>query len=232
MDTRRQALDIAGRRQGLELGEIQRKRDAIRYLLQTVNQGYQNKKAEQAAEKAQKDAEPGFFGSGGGMAVGSLAGMGVGALAGGLQGAMLGGMIGTGTGAVADVALAPGTPGAAAGAQRVANMPNTLMAYDQYYGQEAQGRRQAETDLLKARTGAYNRANPTPPNWPVRKEINKAFDEYMEGKKKLVSEPTFVSPFGLQRQFQPGMMPAPLRPRTGWDGKPLPSHFPPGGLDF
>ncbi len=238
MDTRRQALDIAGRRQGLELGEIQRKRDAIRYLLQTVNQGYQNKKAEQAAEKAQKDAEPGFFGSGGGAAVGAGAGMALGALlaiptaglsipaaagmtgglvampaagaaaAGGMSalgGAALGGLAGGAVGGIADVAMAPGTPGAMAGNQRMTNMPGTMMAYDQYYGQGAQKRRQAQTDLLEARTGAYQRQNQPPPNWPAREEINKLFDEYMRSQKskKLVGDPTFTSPFGLQTQYQP-----------------------------
>jgi len=157
MDTRRHAFDLMGRRHGLELGEADAKKAAINRLLMGVAAGRQQKKAEQAAA----DAEPGFFGSGGGTSAGALVGAGIGTLIAPGAGTMLGATLGGAAGGVADVALAPGTPGAAAGAQQAANLPSSLIAYDRYYGEEAQADRGARRGLRKAQTDYYNRRDAT-----------------------------------------------------------------------
>ncbi len=59
------------------------------------------------AERRAKEAEPGFFGSGGGGATGSLIGTGIGALVGGPAGAAIGGSIGGAVGGGVDAAVRP-----------------------------------------------------------------------------------------------------------------------------
>jgi hypothetical protein len=193
-----------GQRQGLELSEGDRRRDALYGVFDAYAAKQQRKKAEKAAEAA----EPGFFGSGGGAAAGSAAGLGIGALlaapTGGVSmiaGAGLGGAIGGAAGGLTDVAMAPGSRGAAAGSQRVANMPQNLMAYDQHYGGAARGQRQAETDLLEARTRAADRSNPTPPPW-TEDIVTAIIQGYMQNTQggqsrqkpqRLISDPTYTN---------------------------------------
>lgn len=156
MDTRRQAFDLLGREQSLRLNRADRERQNRLGVIDAWTRGRLRKQAQKEAEEAQG----GFFGSGGGTAVGSLAGLGIGALVPGasIATAALGGTIGGAAGGVADVAMAPGTRGAAAGAQQAANLPSSLMAYDQYSRQgELQGARQG---LIEAQTGYYERGNP------------------------------------------------------------------------
>lgn len=233
MDSRRQALNLLGRTQGLELSEADRRRDAVFRVMDAYAAMKQRKKAEEAAEDS-----GGFFGSGGGAAVGSLAGMGVGALAGGVPGALVGGMVGGAGGGVADIAVAPGSRGAAAGNQQVANLPRNLMGWDQYYGAGAQEDRRlaqeqqgARTALLEAQTAAANRSHQ-----PLTRDVvDNIVDGYLQRsgrggttaqqEKALPGAQTYTSPFGLQPQYPPA---ARLPPRTGWDGKPLPY----GVLDF
>jgi hypothetical protein len=194
MDSRRQALGILGRTQGLELSEADRKRDAIYRVFDAYAMKEQRKKAAEAGES-------GFFGSGGGTATGTLIGTGIGALVGGPPGAMIGGMIGGGAGGVADVAMAPGSPGAAAGTQQAANLPRNLMAYDQYYGEGAQNQRQASVDLMEARTRAADRSNQAPPLW-TEDLIKAMFQGYVQGPQgaqnrqkpqRLITDPTYTS---------------------------------------
>lgn len=156
MDTRRHAFNLLGRKQGVELSETARKREGLYRVLDAITRERQLKQQ----QEAMAPEDPGFFGGGGGGAVGSLAGLGVGALLalppGGVSvpvGAALGGAIGGAAGGVADVAMAPGTRGAAAGAQQTANLPSSLMAYDQYTQQ--QPIQDARLGLIKAQTEYY-----------------------------------------------------------------------------
>lgn len=184
MDTRRHAINQLGRTQGLELSEADRRREAIFRVMDAYAMMKQRKKAEEAAEGG------GFFGSGGGTATGTLIGTGIGAVVGGPPGAMIGGMIGGGAGGVADVAMAPGSSGAAAGAQQATSLPRNLMAYDQYYGPDAQAGRTARTELLEAQTGYYNRRSPEPQNWPERNVIDMMIEDYLKGENTGVRKTT------------------------------------------